>query len=169
MKNILVIGASGTGKTHLVEKLKGTYPFLYDADTIAGLSNWFDWEKKPVSFPLDADKEWLDTHEFLWDREVLQEFIKVHEPMVIFGLSGNVLDMADLFDNVYYLDASPNTIRERLKRVERSNSMGKTEEQVEGVIAYMQEIGAKAKAKGVPFVNAEQDPKQIIVQVLGID
>lgn len=165
-KNILVIGASGSGKTHLVEKLKGQYPFLYDADTISGLASWIDWEKKPVPFPPDADKEWLDTHEFLWDREALQSFIKEHEHIVIFGLSGNVLDMVDLFDRVYYLDAAPDTIRERLKKPERSKLMGKTPEQAERVIAYMQEIGEKAKTMDIPFIKAEQTPEQILKEIL---
>jgi len=124
-KNILVIGISGSGKTYIVQKLKNKYPSIYDSDEIQGLSDWFGWDKKPVKFPKNADKKWLDEHEFLWDRKVLQKFIKENEPVIIFGLSGNCFNMIDLFDEVYYLDIDPAEIKKRLKSHNRLNPMEK--------------------------------------------
>jgi len=150
-----------------VQKLKNKYPFIYDSDEIQGLSNWFDWEKKPVEFPKDADDKWLKTHEFLWNKEVLQKFIKENEPVIIFGLSGNCFKMVDLFDEVYYLDINPADLEKRLKNQNRLNPMGKTKEQADLVIKYMETIRQKAAELKIPFINANQSPEQIMNQIVG--
>jgi shikimate kinase len=165
-KNILIIGISGSGKTYIVQKLKNKYPSIYDSDEIQDLSDWFGWSRKPVKFPKNADKKWLDEHEFLWDREVLQKFIKENEPAIIFGLSGNCFSMLDLFDEVYYLDISPAEIKKHLKSQNRLNPMGKTKEQADLVIKYMKTIRRKASALKIPFIDANQPPEQIINQIM---
>lgn len=165
-KNILIIGISGSGKTYIVQKLKNKYPFIYDFDEIHGLSDWFGWNKKPVEFPKNADKKWLDEHEFLWNREVLQKFIKDNEPVVIFGLSGNCFSTLDLFDDVYYLDISPSEVRKRLKSQNRLNQMGKTKEQRDLVIKYLRTIRRKAEELKIPFIDANRSPEQIINQIM---
>jgi len=165
-KNILVIGISGSGKTYIVQELKDKYPFIHDSDEIQGLSNWFDWDEKPVEFPKDADKKWLQEHEFLWDRKVLQKFIQENEPVIIFGLSGNCFSMIDLFDEVYYLGINPAEIKERLRSQNRLNPMGKTKEQADSVIKYMKTIHCKAEELKIPFIDANQSPEQIINQIM---
>ena len=162
-----MIGISGSGKTYIVKKLKNKYPFIYDSDEIQDLSDWFGWDKKPVEFPKNADKKWLDEHEFLWDREVLQKFIKENEPAIIFGFSGNCFSMLDLFDEVYYLDISPAEIKKRLKNQSRLNPMGKTKEQTDLVIKYMETIRRQAAELKMPFIGANQSPEQIINQIMG--
>lgn len=166
-KNILIIGSSGSGKTHIVQKLKNKYPFIYDSDEIQDLSDWFGEGGKPVKFPENADKKWLNEHEFLWDREVLKKFIKENEPVIIFGLSGNCFSMLDLFDKVYYLDINPAEIKKRLKSQNRLNPMGKTKEQTDLVIKYMTSIRHKAAELKIPFISANQSPEQIINQIMG--
>jgi shikimate kinase len=165
-KNILIIGISGSGKTYIVQKLKNKYPSIYDSDEIQGLSDWFGWDRKPVKFSKNANKKWLEEHEFLWNREVLQKFIEKNEPVIIFGLSGNCFNMLDLFNEVYYLDISPAEIKKRLKSQNRLNPMGKTKEQADLVIKYMKTIRRKASALKILFIDANQSPKQIINQIM---
>ncbi len=166
-KNILIIGISGSGKTYIVQKLKNKYPSIYDSDEIQGLSDWFDWDKKPVEFPKNTDKKWLKEHEFLWDREVLQKFIEENEPVIIFGLSGNCFTMLDLFDGFYYLDIKPSEVKKRLRSKDRLNPMGKTKEQADLVIKYMKSIRRKATGLKIPFIDANQSPEQIMNQIMG--
>ena len=165
-KNILIIGISGSGKTHIVQKLKDQYLYIHDADEIKDFSGWFDKDREPVGFPNKANKEWLDNHEFLWDREVLQEFIKKNEPVIIFGFAGNCFDMLDLFDEIYYLDIKPEEIKKRLRSEDRLNPMGKTEEQVDLVIKYMKTIRCQAIESKILFIDASQSPEQIISQII---
>jgi len=166
-KNIFIVGISGSGKTYIVQRLKNKYPFIYDSDEIQNLSNWFGEGGKSVKFPKNADKKWLNEHEFLWNRKVLQKFIKKNEPVIIFGLSGNCFDMVDLFDEVYYLDINPLEIKKRLKNQNRLNPMGKTKEQADLVIKYMKSIRRKARELKIPFIDANQSPEQIINQIIG--
>lgn len=68
-KKILIIGPSGSGKTYISVELRKRGINAVDADLINGLSNWFDGDRNKIEYPEDADKEFLDNHEFFWDKE----------------------------------------------------------------------------------------------------
>lgn len=133
---VLVMGTSGTGKSYLAKELQKLDVKAVDADEIKGLHGWYNWRKERVPFPKDAGKEWLDNHEFLWDRKFLEEYLKEEKDIYFFGMSGNAFEMIDLFDKVYFLKVPDNMIVERLDHESRENPMGKTDLQKEAVIEY---------------------------------
>src|SRR3989338_10385648 len=96
-KHILILGPSGAGKTYISASLRSKGINALDSDLIEGLSDWFDGNGNRVSYPTDADKEFLDNHEFLWNREFLKIFLESQKEIYLFGMSGNVFDMLDLF------------------------------------------------------------------------
>lgn len=63
---VLIFGASGSGKTYISSKLRPLGIKAIDADLIDSLSSWYDGSGNKVKYPEDADKEFLDNHEFLW-------------------------------------------------------------------------------------------------------
>lgn len=158
---ILVIGASGSGKTYVSSKLKELGVNAVDADLIDGLSGWYDGRGNEVKYPNDADQKFLDNHSFLWDKEFLKKYLDKNPDIYLFGSSGNMFEMLDLFDRVYFLKAGPLLLKERLTHESRKNPMGITEYQRENAIRWGLEIEKKAKDLGIRFVDATLSPKKI--------
>src|SRR6478752_8667664 len=100
---VLITGPSGAGKTFLTQEFNRHGLQAYDSDQIHGLDSWYDSAGSKVTMPEGAGKEFLDTHQFLWDREFLTSYLEQNPNVFILGMSGNVFDMLDLFDKVYFL------------------------------------------------------------------
>lgn len=164
-KHILIIGPSGSGKTFISKTLRADGINAPDGDLIEGLSDWFDGNGNPVPYPVDADKEFLDSHEFLWDRNFLKNYLQNQDDIYLFGMSGNVFDMLDLFDKVYFLKASPELLAERLRHESRENPMGRTDYQLQNALNWAKEIEEKANQLGIQILNAEQSPEEIFREI----
>ena len=158
---VLVFGPSGSGKTHISSELRKLGINAVDSDSIRDLSDWHDGQGKPVEYPLDADKEFLNNHSFLWDRKFLEDFLNKNPNIYIFGASGNIFDMLDLFDKVYFLKVDSDLQKERLIHQSRENPMGKTEYQRENAVRWGQELEKKAKDLEIEFIDANLSPQEI--------
>lgn len=157
----LVTGPSGSGKIYLTQKLHELGLNTVDADTIEGLSSWYDKDNNPVIYPNDADKEFFDNHSFLWNRSFLSQYLSEKDEIYLLGLSGNILDMLDLFDKSYYLDVSPRVMEERLQHPSRENPMGNTVYQRQNAILWAKDFKKKALKKGLILINADQSAVDI--------
>ncbi len=161
-KYILIIGPSGSGKTYISATLRRQGVNAPDADLIEGLSDWFGAGGKQVTYPENADKEFLDNHEFLWDRNFLSKFLQEQQNNIyLFGMSGNVFNMMDLFDKVYFLKTSPEILAQRLRHESRENPMGKTDYQLQNALNWGREIEKEAKKLNIEMIDANQTPEQI--------
>jgi hypothetical protein len=167
-QKILITGMPYSGKSYVSGFLKKKRKNIFDADDINGLGQWFDRNGNKVDFPHDANKEWLNSHDFLWDEDFLRSWLHEQRSTVfLFGLAANVLDVVNLFDKAYYLDMSPELLRKRFSNNERSNSMGQTEEQQKAISSDLNSFAQKAKEKGLIFVQADQLPEDIYKTVAG--
>lgn len=165
-KKILIIGPSGSGKTYISAELGKHGVNVVDADLIRGLSGWFDKEGNEVDYPEDADREFFDNHEFLWNKEFLKEYLHKQEEVYLFGLSGNVFSVIDLFDKVYFLKVEPHVLAKNLRHTSRKNPMGKTDYQLENALKHAEEIERKAKDLGIEVIDAtDRSPKQILEKI----
>lgn len=163
LKKVLIIGPSGSGKTYISAELRRRDINAVDADLITGLSDWFDRNGNKVDYPKDADKEFLENHEFLWDKKFLREFLDKQKEVYLFGLSGNIFSVIDLFDKVYFLKVNPQVLAKNLRRVNRKNLMGRTDYQLENALRYAGEIEIKANKLGIEFIDAtDKSPGQIL-------
>lgn len=99
---------------------------------------------------------------FFGDKEILKRYLDKNPNIYLFGLSGNIFEMLDLFDKVYFLEADPELLRERLTHGSRENPMGKTEYQRQAVINYAQILEQKAKELAIEFIDASLTPKEIL-------
>lgn len=159
---VLIFGPSGSGKTYISSELKKLGVNAVDADDIGGLSSWYDGSKNKVSYRKDADKDFLDDHSFLWDREFLKKYLDQNPNIYIFGVAGNVFEMLDLFDKVYYLKVLPDIQRQRLMHLFRQNPMGQTEYQRENAVLWAQKLEEETRAFHIPFIDATLSPKKIM-------
>jgi len=164
-KQVLIIGPSGAGKTYISAALREKGVNAIDGDLVDGLSGWFDSNSREVDCPPNADQEFLDSHEFLWNRDFLKNHLQGRNEIYLFGMSGNVFDMIDLFDKVYFLKASPELLAERLRCVSRENPMGKTDYQLQNALKWAKEIEEKASKLNIGMIDANQSPKDIFAQI----
>lgn len=158
---ILIMGPSGSGKTYLSKEFKKMGLNTFDADDLDGLHGWYNWEKKRVSFPRDAGEEFMNNHEFLWDRTYLEDFLSKHRDVYLFGNSGNIAEMVDLFDKIYFLKVPEETIIARLDHESRENPMGKTDFQKKEVLKWAKENEEDAKRFGAKFIDGTLTAKEI--------
>lgn len=158
---VLVFGASGSGKTYISSQLRNFGINAIDADKIKGLSSYYDGQGNKVECPENAGKEFLNNHSFLWDRKFLEDYLNKNQDIYLFGVSGNIFDMLDLFDKVYFLKVEPDLQEERLLHQSRENPMGNTEYQRENAAAWGQQIEQKAKTLGIEFIEATLSPEEI--------
>jgi len=167
-QKIIITGMPYSGKSYVSDFLKKNGENVIDADSIKGLGHWFDKRGNKVDFPHDASKEWLDTHDFLWDKNFLHLWLTEQKSSVyIFGFAANILELLDLFDKAYYLDISPEVLKQRFVENERANPMGQTEEQQETILRDLSDFAQKAKEKGLIFIQADQSPEKIYKIVTG--
>lgn len=162
---VLVSGPSGAGKTFLTKKFREKGQNAFDSDQIDGLSSWYDFEGKKVTEPEEIKKNFLETHQFLWDREFLTTFLADKPNIYVFGMSGNAFEMLDVFDIVYFLQVPPEILRERVQHESRENKMGKTEEQREAVVSWAKHIEEKAKKLGVLFIDGTLSAEEIFKKI----
>lgn len=159
---ILIIGPSGAGKTHLSKEFRKMGLNAFDADELEGLHGWYNWQKKRVRFPHDAGKEFLDNHEFLWDRKFLENFLAQNPDVYLFGNSGNASKMADLFDKIYFLKTPKEILLERLDHQSRTNPMGKTEAQKQAVIEWAEKNEKDARRLNAEFLDGTLSAEEIL-------
>ncbi len=165
-KKILIIGPSGSGKTYISSDLRKRGVNAVDADLVPGLSGWFDGKGNEVEYPESADKGFLNNHEFLWNKEFLKEYLSQQKEIYLFGLSGNIFSVIDLFDRIYFLDVKPDILRKNLRHETRENPMGRTDCQLENALRYAEEIRKMTKELGIKLIDAtDKLPEQIFKEI----
>lgn len=112
-------------------------------------------------YPIDADETFLGSHSFLWNRESLKDYLDKNPDIYLFGSSGNMFEMLELFDKAYFLKADPLLLIERLTHESRENPMGITEYQRKNAVRWALEIEKKAKDLGIELIDAILPPEEI--------
>jgi len=162
IQKILITGVPYSGKSYVSAFLKKYGKNVIDTDNIKDLKKWFDKNGNIVDFPKDATKEWLDTHNFLWDKKILLSWIKKQKSTIyLFGLANNIFEVIDLFDKTYYLNISPKILKKRFTKNKRTNPMGKTKEQQMTILNDLDNFIQKSKEKGLIFIQADKTPERI--------
>lgn len=162
---VLIFGPSGAGKTYLSKELIKLGLNSVDADTIGPLSSWFNGDGNKVDYVKDAGKKWLENHSFLWDKDYLEKYLSEHPDIYLLGASGNIFEMLDLFDKVYYLDIPDEEQNKRLQHISRENPMGKTKFQRQNAIEWGHGLRARAQELEIEFIDATKSPKEIFQQL----
>ncbi len=158
---VLVFGSSGSGKTYISSELRKLGINALDSDSIEGLSSWYDGSGNKVGYRNDGDEEFLNNHSFLWNRNFLEKYLKENSDIYLFGASGNIFEMMDLFDKAYFLKVEPALQKERLTHKSRENPMGNTEYQRENAVRWGRELEEKAKDLQIEFIDATLSPHEI--------
>ena len=156
---VLVIGPSGSGKSFVADALQAKGINAFDDEDINGLSSWYNKYRQKIPSPKTVEEAFANHCSFLWDKRVLADFLDKHDEIYIFGGSGNIMDVFDLFDKVYFLKISPEIQRERLR-----SPLRKTPELdfgEDGPVVWGAWFEEEARKRNIPFVDADQTPEEI--------
>jgi shikimate kinase len=165
-KNILITGMPGSGKSFLTKSLRELGVNAFDADEIKGLGDWYSIQgKRKVRFKLNADVNWLNRHEYLWDKSFLRKFIHKNEPLILLGGSANLFSFVGLFDAVYYLKVPSRIIEKRIQRNNRKNKFGLLKEQRETVISEVKNSDKLISKMGITVLDGTLPPRKIISKI----
>lgn len=164
-KTLLITGPAGSGKTHLYEYLKSQGVPAADTDEIPGLGRWVDEVGIKVEYPANADQAWLAVHRYVWNPEILRNYIRLRAPIVLLGLShDDAAQFRDFFDRIVYLKVPTDVLELRLAH--RNNIHGNTEEQRKSVLSYLTDFDSKAQRSGYLIVDASKPPAEIWQDIL---
>jgi hypothetical protein len=155
----LIFGPSGSGKTYVARALQKMGINAFDDGDITGLSAWLDQDGKEVAEPRTADEAAANRYAFLWSRKILAAFLDRYSDVYVFGGSGNVPRMLDLFDRVYFLHVEPALQKTRLLSPSRPTpAMDKNEE---GLVIWGGWFEEFARQQQIPFIDAALTPGEI--------
>ena len=180
---VLIFGPSGSGKTYVAKALQARGINAFDGDEIKGLSAWYDKDGRKVPAPASADEAKAGQYAFLWSKKALGKFLKkfsdgssadspdgtsadspddssAHSADVyIFGGSGNIFNLLDLFDRVYFLKIEPDLQRQRLRSPSRPTP--NMDMDVDGLVVWGGWFEEQAQKHNIPFIDASLTPQQI--------
>ena len=118
IKNYLIEGVSGTGKTTVAEELQRRGYHVLHGDR--ELAYWGDPKTgEPVDEPAHESEMdrvvWQQEH-WLWNIDKVKSVIADHSNAISFfcGGSRNFIRFIDLLDRVFVLDVDPDTLKQRL-------------------------------------------------------
>jgi hypothetical protein len=166
-EKVLVIGPGGSGKTFVVNRLRGLGVNAFDADTATGLLRFLDRDGRGVPFPELVTPAWFAVHQVVWDLDVLRRLLATPEPVYLFGLSSNAFEVHHLFDRAYCLHADAALIERRLLDPSRQNPVGKSEEQRRHMLGRLHVLYERAEALGFTMIDASFSPEAIFAQISG--
>ena len=111
---VLVFGPSGAGKTYVSQTLKKQGIPAYDDGDIEGLSAWYDKQGNKIAVPKTAHEALENHYSFLWSKRILKHFLNQFSDVYVFGGSGNIFNVTNLFDKTFFLKVEPNVQKQRI-------------------------------------------------------
>ena len=153
-----MIGVAGTGKSHLVEKMKSMK--LNAVDTDDGLATFVDAAGIEVEYDPSGGSKWWRSHYYVLKPGKLEKLLKKSKTLYLFGDVGGqpghnngLLDVVSLFDRVFYLHAPIHLIRERLAS-RTDNPFGKNPDEIKGVAKHKEKLDRIAWRRKFEIVDA---------------
>jgi hypothetical protein len=156
---VLVFGPSGAGKTYISSALQKSGINAYDSDDIEGLSAWCDKQGNKISAPATAGEALHDHYSFLWDKRFLETFLKGFTDVYVFGGSGNLFSMLDLFDKTFFLKVEPALQKDRILNGSRATPLMDFDEG--SIVTWGDWLEQEAKKRSILSIDASLTTKEI--------
>lgn len=164
----LITGVTGAGKSTIGEKLI-EFGFRYIELDTNKISHWFHKETgERGEYSPGASKEWLDQYSWIADKTKLSQIL-VEEPekdVFACGVVSNTIDILDLFDKVFLLQISPETIRKRLAERTTEGAFGKSEDEVNDVLSWQKSFDNELICLGAIPINSEKSIDSVVAEIL---
>jgi dephospho-CoA kinase len=166
MKNYLITGVAGTGKSTIAKELRQRGFAAYDTEE--GFSYYVDKQTgERCTYPKQPSQEWYDGHERVFDEKILMNLLKKHadEPLFICSITANQSKYYTEFDKIFLLSAPDDVITHRLG-TRTNNYFGRNPLDLQRVIGRHQQFDDELKAIGAVTIDSTQPITGVADQIL---
>ena len=129
MAAYLVTGNPGSGKSALARELRARGFAAIDPDHDPELAYWEGPDGKAVPLvegPSQPDRQWLQSHRWVWNRTRMEELLRREEgPVFVCGISLNLAHVLNLFERLFLLQIDEATQEARLVAHDSDNPPGR--------------------------------------------
>lgn len=165
--NILITGVSGSGKTTIASELSSLGYHAINMDSVDGLCSWVDLSSGEfVPDGRELDSNWLETHDWWWRSEKLNELLAGTEDGYFCGSSGNEKEFFSLFGKVILLNMDADLINERILNNHRDHSYGKMPGEIEAILGYFENFQTDAIKAGAVVIDARKPLNEVVDLIL---
>src|SRR5437868_5125940 len=163
----LITGVAGTGKSSAAQELRRRGYAAYDTEE--GFSYYIDKQTgERCAYPKQPSPQWYETHERVFDENILLNLFKKHqaEPLFISSITANQSKFYSDFDKIFLLSAPDDLITHRLG-TRTNNYFGRHPVDLQRVIGRHQQFDDELKAIGAIQIDASKTVGEMVDQILG--
>lgn len=165
--NTLITGVSGSGKTTIAGELVKRGYDGRNMDAIEGLCSWVNLANgKSEPDNRENNPDWLETHDWFWDKDKLTELLGETDDAFYCGSSGNQDQFYSLFGKVILLEMNAELIKERLLNNNRDHSYGQMPGEMDTILDYFESFQDDARTAGAIVIDASKPLDEIVSLVL---
>jgi dephospho-CoA kinase len=164
VKKTFITGASGTGKTTMVQRLSEKDLAAVDMDTM-GVAMWQSKTTgEPSEWIPDAGDEWHNEHDWIVSADKLDHYMAEYNPQVIAGLAANQSEVFDRFDRLILLTCSEKTF---LRRIEQrvGNRYGKDNSERSRILRTYKAMEREMIGHGAIVVDTDGSLDRVVEDV----
>jgi shikimate kinase len=172
MALIYITGVAGTGKSTICQQLRQLGYTAYDAD-VDGFMGWQhiasgEWVCG-YDMPNYLSKSWFEEYQWALSRVRVEQAAleAANKPVFICGTSANDEDVHDLLHHVMFLTLDEQILRQRLATRD-TNSFGKTEDELNHVLRWIQPAEEYYRNFGAFMLNAAEPVEHVVSQILHV-
>jgi dephospho-CoA kinase len=161
MGKYLITGRPGSGKTTVMEALNGRGFQAFNTDDIPEITKLEEQETgKTVPWPEGA----VDWKKYIWNWQEagLRRLLQTEGDVFIGGIVGNQQKFYPLFDKIFALTISAETLQKRLD----SHAHPRTAQEKERAIAVHYNKQARFEEQGLVLIPADGSVNEIIDNIL---
>lgn len=159
---IYVTGISGTGKTSITNALISKGVTAIDIDDLCHWENKYTGER--TGWEPGSSDEWHASHSWLCDVERLKERLAKERNIVVSGFASNQREYANLFDKIFLLHATPETIFARI-HARLDNDFGKHPAEQKRIMDSRGPLETMMVEKGAVLLDAERPLEEIVTEI----
>lgn len=161
MGKYLITGRPGSGKTTIIEALKRRGFLAFNTDDMPEVTKLEEQETgKPVPWPQGA----VDWKKYIWNwqEDGLRKLLQTEGDVFIGGIVGNQQKFYPLFDKIFALTISAETLQKRLD----SHAHPRTTQEKNGAISVHYNKQARFEKQGLVLIPADGSVNEIIDNIL---
>lgn len=166
--NYLITGVVGAGKSsarRLLEKDGYEGIELDDKE----LSSWINKKTGDVGiYSPGMSKNWLEEHSWIVDKKKLAQILSIEKGVEVFvsGIPSNINDILDLFDAVFLLQISADTISKRLVERTEAGAFGKSADEIADIMSWKDGFIETLIMRGAISIDAEKSVSEVVEEIL---
>ena len=172
-KAILIIGATGVGKTVLSKHLQKLGHEAYGIEDIEGMFTVYHKGTREVFKNYNiTNPEHIKSSDWICDVEMLKELLHHQKTGIAFyaGIATNLDEVIPLFNKVILLKVSNKKLQERLESREGSEEeMGNTEATRKLTFEWKDWWEGEMEKKGVMIVDADKSLDEVAKKIIDLE